>query len=86
MSTIKRAICSVVLVFPVLFLLSVFDKTNSLPRPVKAAPVTRTLADKPDPSAKATPARETLEKRRQRMKQRDGEIDRLLKGKQHPER
>jgi hypothetical protein len=86
MSTLQRAICSVVLVFPVLFQISAEDKINQPPRPTKALPVAKPFAEKQDAHGKATPTPESLEKRRERMKQRDGQIDRILKGKQHPER
>ncbi|MEO5924307.1 MAG: hypothetical protein ABIR70_10820 [Bryobacteraceae bacterium] len=76
MSTFGRVICLVVLAVPVLTL-SAQDKSVPPPKPPAASP-----AAKPSqPAAKGTPPQSEIEKRRERMKQRDGEMDRILKGK-----
>jgi hypothetical protein len=86
MSAVIRAICSVVLVFSVLGPAWGYDWPTPPPKPVAPMPIAKPLLEKANPPTKTLPPQENIEKRRERMKQRDGEIDRLLKGKQHRER
>jgi len=86
MRIVLRAICSVVLALTVFSPIRGFDKPAAPPKPRAAMPVSRPFAEKPNAAGKSPPPQETLEKRRERMKQRDEEIDRLLKGKQHRDR
>jgi len=53
-------------------------KSAPPPKPKAALPVAKSA-----PAQKAPESAESAAKRRERMKQRDGEIDRMLKGKQH---
>jgi hypothetical protein len=87
MNAFSRAVCSVVLGFLVLVPLPGQQKSPAPPKPIVAKPQAQPPVEKPKPpAAKLPPSNEPIEKRRERMKQRDGEIDRILKGKQHPER
>ncbi len=80
MSAMGRAICSGVLGLMVLYPLSGQNQPTE-PQKSKAAPPAKPAAGKAGPPAgKSAPQDESVEKRRERMKQRDGEIDRILKG------
>ena len=87
MRAIGRAICSVVLVMLVQTAAYSQDKSAPTPKPPVVPPTAKPEQGKAHPSdAKAPPPTSEIDKRRERMKQRDGEIDRILKGKQHSER
>ncbi len=78
MSTFGRAICLVV-VAVLVQTLPAQDKSAPPPKTPPASPVAKPV--QPPVKAPAPPQSE-IEKRRERMKQRDDEIDRILKGKQ----